>query len=117
MIRPRLEVDVAGAIPGGARDHPLENRNGGLLGQFIATRDLERRRIEHDCFRRLLERLDEPLVAIIAIQRGQDLFFEREHRLHFAAGGEADVVERAEILGLASATISVVPIFWRGNAV
>ena len=97
LVRAPLEVNVAGAVRRGAGDDAFEHQHGGFLGRFVPLEQLRRGGIDDDRPGIFLADVGHPLVAVVAVQRGDDLVLEREHRLDLAAGREAQIVERGQV--------------------
>ena len=95
----RLQMHVARAVRRGARDDAIDQRGGRPLGLLVVQIQLGTRHVDHDRLSGIVLFVGTPeSVAVVLVERRLDLRFHRDHHLHFAAGGEAEVVERGQVL-------------------
>ena len=89
-------MDVAGAIGSTSRQNPIHDRDRRRLGAVVLQIGLHSRHVDDDRGALVVG----VVVERVAVERGQsvlDLGFQRDHRLHVTACGEAQVIERLQI--------------------
>ena len=94
----RLEVNVARPLGRRPRDDPFNQGDRRSLADLVVQVELRARQVD-DHHAAFILIVGNPLVAVVAVERGEDLGLERDHGLNAAARRKAKVIDRMQVLG------------------